>query len=464
LQKKLEELKVTWYNKVMEKNTIVAIATPYGNGGVGIIRLSGPQSLELAKKMFEVPSNFQARTMYLGKIHAENFEDTGFFVYFKAPHSYTGEDVVEFQVHGGMIILQKIMEKIISLGAKLASRGEFTKRAFFNSKISLNEAESIIELINATSEASVCVSERLLSGGYSEKIKKLQNSLTELIAEVEVFLDYPEIDEDEKTDLQFKIKIEKIKNEIFKLMTSYKQGQLIKNGVNVCIVGRPNVGKSSLLNSILGKDTAIVTEIEGTTTDIISDYYIYNTIKFNIVDTAGIREGKNIIEKIGIEKSLKNLELADIVLIVLDLSSPFTDLDHNIIELSKGKKRIFVLNKIDISKYKTQYSEIYLHENYIETCAKESFNIEKLKAKIFDMTISAPIDDDYIVVTNERHYIELNESYISIERALNNIMSDTLDCICVDLQASWYHLGMIIGNIDIENIVDSIFSKFCVGK
>jgi len=442
------------------ENTIVAIATPLGVGGVGIVRVSGDKSLQIARKMFSnLPSEVVPNFMYLGKINAGEFNDKGYCVYFKAPKSFTGEDVVEFQVHGSPVVLQGVVDTAISLGATLANKGEFSQRAFMNGKMSLDEAESLIGLINSQSVAEAKATEQLLSGSLKNEITEIQNQLGDMQAQIDVSFDYPEHDDETQIGFSIKQTAQTILNRLQVLSNSYKHGQVLTNGVNVCIVGKPNVGKSSLLNAMLGTNSAIVTDIAGTTTDVIKDAYTYNGVRFNLIDTAGIRQGANLIESMGIEKSKEQLNRADIVLFMLDNSREYDDLDREIWSLVKDKKHIILSNKSDLNnKMNTEFKNA-------ELISTNNINdIERIKKLIFDFTIDSNIAENDIILVNSRHYVAINEALSTMEKIINMINNASLDCVSVEINYAWTTLGQIIGNTDIENIIDKIFSKFCLGK
>ncbi len=444
----------------MEKeNTIVAVATPIGSGGVGIVRLSGADSLKIAQSMFD-KKIVEARHMYLGHIKTQLLDEHGFVVYFKAPHSYTGEDVVEFQVHGGVLIVNEIVRKCVELGAELAERGEFTKRAFLNNKLSLNEAESLMDYINAQSSAELKASQNLLSGAFSRQIDAFMEKLKDCLAQIDVTFDYPEHDDEYRTAQEIKGDIAELNEKIKQLSNTFNSGRLIKDGINVCLVGAPNVGKSSILNALINSDVAIVTDIAGTTTDTLTESYVYKDVRFNIMDTAGIRESDNLIEKMGIERSLKNIERADIVLCIIDV----TDLKCEILNKIKDKKHILVFNKSDLPFDENAIKDIAQGDDYIVISAKDNEQIEKLKERIFNKVFAEKLDYNSSIVMNERHYNLLNNACKSLSRALENIDSVTLDCIATDLMEAYGYLSQITGYGDIEDILDTIFSKFCLGK
>ena len=444
------------------ENTIVSISTPLGKGAISIIRMSGMDALGIASKLFSCKSldydNIEPRKMYLGNFKIEeNIFEKCLMVYFKAPFSYTGEDLIEFQIHGGLIITQKILDICINNGAVLAESGEFSKRAFLNGKISLDEAESIIDIIESESESELKASLVLAKGQLFSKVKELQDKLTEMLARIDVSLDYP--DEDENEDVRkiiFK-DIDIISNEIDKLLRDSQSSKYIKSGINVAIIGRTNVGKSSLLNALLGEDKAIVTDIEGTTRDIIEASYFYNGIKINLIDTAGIRDAFDEVEKIGIQKSKESIENADILLLVFDSTQELTNYDKEILKIAKGKLFISVVNKCDKTRI---LKEI---DNEIEVSALSRKNLEELKKKIYDLIIKEEINFNNLIITNQRQLKEIENAKLVLEEILN-AKGEMLEILAMLIKKLWTVLGKITGNTENENIIDLIFSKFCLGK
>ena len=451
--------------QISRNKTIVAVATPQGTGGVGIVRISGEKALEIAKKIFSPqPKIFEPNKMFFGKISATDFVDDGYMVYFQAPRSFTGEDVVEFQAHGGSLVLQKIVEKIVDLGAVPAQAGEFSMRAFLNNKMTLDQAEAMIELINAESTAHLRAVSKLMEGAFAKKVTGLQSELTGILAQIDVSFDYPEHDSETQISQNISTQLQKICEELNNLIATYNQGHMLKNGVSVCILGMPNVGKSSLLNALVGCESAIVTDIPGTTTDVVVDSYTYKGVRFNIMDTAGIREGGNEIEKIGIERAKKTAIDADIVLTVFDNSRKLNKNELEILENIDAKRIILVLNKIDKKLSNEQFDNLKKVHTFIEISASKSQNIDKLKELIYQAcSIDSSVSKE-IVIANERHYFLLENAKKSLEIALENINNYTLDCISFDISQCWNNLGLIVGNVNVEDIIDSIFSKFCLGK
>ena len=330
----------------MEKEkTICAISTPIGNGGISVVRMSGAKSKQILQKITTLDTKkMTPRKMYLSKIKSENFEEQALVVWFEEPLSYTGEEMVEIQCHGGIVIANGILNELLKNGAKLAESGEFTKRAFVNGKMSLDSAEGVIDMINAQSEEAVKAGYNLLIGKLRERVNEIQSHLTESQAKIEVALDYPEEDIDYSTAKEIMAEIKTAKTKIDELIATADTGRLVKNGINVLILGKPNAGKSSLLNALVGYNRAIVTDVAGTTRDTVEGNYTYKNLSFNVIDTAGIREAESIVEQIGIERAEENVKSADIILVVLDGSRPVEKEDETILSMVKDKIVLYVIN------------------------------------------------------------------------------------------------------------------------
>lgn len=447
--------------------TICAISTPIGNGGISIVRISGTNAIEITNKITKKDiSKFEARKLYLTKIFTENFNDNALVVVFKSPNSYTGEDMVEIQCHGGILIAKGILNSLLSNGAIMAENGEFTKRAFVNGKISLDKAEGVIDMINAESESSIKAGYNLLSGKLFEKINSLQSYLTDCLAEMEVILDYPEEDIDYINNNKINNNLDKTSKELEELLLTCKTGKQVKNGINVSILGKPNVGKSSLLNALLGYERAIVTNVAGTTRDTIEEKYNYKGITFNIVDTAGIRESNDTVESIGIKKAEDSLNYADIVLLVLDLNKNLENEDLKIIDLVKNKKVILVLNKTDLVQNLDLNSEKL--QNFNEKVFVSAYNLDninELKEKIYNNVVNKDILNSQILITNTRHENALRTSLNYINNAKELLKNqESLDLIILEVKSAWLELGKITGQTNNEEIINTIFSKFCLGK
>lgn len=436
--------------------TICAIATPAGTGGISIIRISGNKSLDIAKIFFKSKSldfdKINSRYLYYGKFVGKEVSDQVLMVYFKAPFSFTGEDVVEFQFHGGDFLAKKILSEILN-HCRLSEPGEFTKRAFLNGKISLDEAETISDLIFAESDAEIKSLNLLQNGKLGEEIKQKQEELLNILAEIEANLDYPDDFSENKLILKVVDFSKKLKEDLEKILENSKNSKQIKNGINVAIVGKTNVGKSSLLNSLLGEDRAIVTDIEGTTRDTITEQILIDGYKVNFIDTAGLRESEDVVEKIGIEKTKQKIQDADLILFVVDLSRELTEEEKELLQ-KIDKPYIIVANKSDIKKFD-------LPLEYIEISAKNNKNIDILKHEIVNKIISEKIDYSKIVLINERH-ISIVKNVI---KEIDNILdSQSLDILAFEIKNIWKELGKITGITEDEEIINLIFSKFCLGK
>lgn len=444
------------------KNIICAISTPMGKGAISIVRMSGKDCLEILKKVFKsssMPEEPISNYLYLGKFKVdENIFERCFAVYFKSPKTYTGEDMVEFQIHGGTILAQKVLERLIYCGARLADGGEFTKRAFENGKVSLDMAESIIGEINAESESELKASLSVAEGKLFQKITSLQNNLTECLAKIEATLDYPEEDIEETTRSEVFGIVSNAKKEIENLIVLAKNSQYISNGINIAIVGSPNVGKSSLLNALIGEDRAIVTNIEGTTRDTLVESTSYKGVKFNFIDTAGIRESNDTVEQIGVDRAKKALSSADVILYVLDGSRPMQEQENGIGELLLNNNNVITLvNKCDLDrKLEKQPIEI-------EISALKEQNIEKIKEKIYFLVLKEEIIFDRTLLLNARQSQILKEAR-EIVCQIENSKTSTMDITAMLIKNLWNTLGKITGQCENENIIDLIFSKFCLGK
>ena len=444
----------------MEK-TICAISTPIGVGGISIIRVSGKGSLKIVNNLLENPIlNPQPRKLILKKIKTKTFTDNAMIVYFKAPFSFTGEDVVEIHCHGGVFITNEILNELLHFGATLAENGEFTKRAFMNGKLTLDKAEGIIDMINSESEMEAKSASNLMNGKLTTLVHNMQDVLTDILAELEVSLDYPEQDIEYATTQKFTQKIETLRNEIFTIKNTTSTGMLIKNGINVAILGAPNVGKSSLMNAMLGFKRAIVTDIAGTTRDSIEESFVVNGIKINLIDTAGIRESDNVVEKIGIDIAKEKLNTCDLILFVVDLSREITEEEKTLLDSVKNKKVLLVKNKSDNKKY-----DYDLPFNFVETSTVNYKNIDKLKEEIYNSIINKNIIGSGLIITNIRHKNALENAEKSLNDALKTLNdTNSFELLSIDLNNAYSYLGEITGESNKENIIDRIFAKFCLGK
>ena len=448
-------------------DTICAISTPMGVGGISIIRLSGKDAYSIASKFFAVSNNktneLKPRYMYLGNFNLGEMQEQCMCVFFKAPFSYTGEDVIEFQCHGGIAVTKKILETLLKGGCRLAEPGEFTKRAFLNKKISLDRAEGVIDIINAESESELKAGYNLMQGNLQKEINDIQKQLTDILAFIDVNFDYPEFDDEGITNAEVLVKINGIYDKLKSIRNTADTGMTIKNGCRIVILGKPNAGKSSLMNGLLNYDRAIVTDIKGTTRDVLEETYTYKGIKFILVDTAGVRESDDTVEKIGVEKSKEMIKTADLVLLMIDSSVSLDNEDKEIFNLVKNKKVLTVINKTDLES-KINENEIPF-ENIVKISAMKKQGINELKQKIYDIVIDENIMASNVIITNSRHINALDRAIESAEQVINSLNNnDELELITVDINNIWLALGEITGETNNEEIINSIFMNFCVGK
>lgn len=451
----------------MENDTIAAIATSMGRSAVNIIKISGPESISIVSKIFTKDlSKLEPNTINYGFIKEGNeLIDEVLVSLFTSPNSQTGEDIVEINTHGGISVTNKVLELVLSNGARLAEPGEFLKRAFLNGKKDLIEAEAISDLINAKTEEARKMSLKGLSGELSKKIKTLRNKILNIIANIEVNIDYPEYEDAIiYTNELLKTNINEIQSDLEKLVKESEKGTLLNNGINVGIVGKPNVGKSSLLNLLINEDKAIVTDIEGTTRDIVEGNITINGVTLNLIDTAGIRETNNVVEKLGVEKSKDIINKSDLIIALFDISRPFTLEDEAILSSIKAKKSIIILNKtdlpikIDLNKF-TSY-------NVIKTSVKEDIGKDKLLNMIKELFSLNEIETgDFTYLSNARQISLIKEALkLCLEIKYQNEQNTPVDLIQIDLQNLWEKLGEIIGDAYKDELLDEIFSKFCLGK
>lgn len=451
----------------MKQDTICAICTPIGTGGISIIRVSGSEALKFASQVFHAKSldykDIKPRYFYLGTFSADEITEKCMMVYFKAPYSYTGEDTVEFQCHGGVLLTKKILEKLLGLGCRLADAGEFTKRAFVNGKISLDEAEGVIDVINAESESELKAGYSLLFGNLNSKINEIQNQITDLLSEIDVTFDFPENDDEKYTNDVVLTKLKNINMELINIRNTSNTGVKLKSGNKVVIVGKPNVGKSSLMNAMLNYDRAIVTDIQGTTRDVLEETYIYKGVKFVLTDTAGLHDSDDVVESIGINKAKQSLNEADLILYVVDSSRNLNNEDYDIIKLISDKKVLVVYNKTDLVS-KVNKKELPFN-NVIDCSALNKTGIDNIKQKIFDMVIDEKILGSNIIITNVRHMDTLARAIDTITNVIDGLQNGIpLELTALDLKNAWLILGEITGQTNNEEIIGNIFSKFCVGK
>ena len=455
-------------------DTIAAIATAPGEGGIGIIRISGPKSLEVAEEIFfsmsgKKISEYPARTLIFGNIKdGDKKIDEVLVAYMKGPNSYTAEDVIEINCHGGFISVKRILELVLSKDVRLAEAGEFTKRAFLNGRIDLSQAEAVIDVINAKTDKAHEVAENQLDGSLSNRIREFRDKVTELLAQVEVAIDYPEEDIEFIAYTTLEEKTRELNKDIKKLYETSESGKIFREGLKTVIVGKPNVGKSSLLNSILGENRAIVTDIPGTTRDVIEEFVNIKGIPLKIVDTAGIRETDDVVEKIGVEKSKASFDTADLIIMVVDSSSELSEEDREILEKVQGKETILLLNKTDLPQVidEEEVKKYVNEENIIKISALHNEGIEDVHDRIEAMVYKGDIkSSSNVIITNSRHKDALYRAMKSAEDAMRAIEDRMpLDFVEVDLKNIWDYLGYINGDTVSEDLLDNIFHNFCIGK
>ena len=456
-------------------DVIAAISTPSGFGGIGIIRLSGEESINVADKIFKGAKckrlkDKKSHTITFGTIIDENGEtvDEVLVSIMKAPNSYTKENVVEINCHGGMMAVNKVLELCVRNGARHAEPGEFTKRAFLNGRIDLSQAEAVTDIINAKTDLSRKSAVKQLEGSLKIKMSHMRDVLLTAIATIEAAIDYPEHDIEEETYKSLFDKTTYVIEETDRLIDSVDKGKIIREGISTVILGKPNVGKSSLLNTLLKEERAIVTDIPGTTRDTVEEFVNIGGVPVKIIDTAGIRETDDVVEKIGVEKSRKSAEEADLILMLADLSRPFEEEDREILSFVNDKKAIVILNKTDLTPV-LDCNEIYDavgKENVISISAKTGEGVEELTKRLKDMFLGGQIEiDNSVVISNVRHKNSLYMAKDNLLNALNAIeMKIPVDFISMDLKEAYDHFGEITGDSIEEDLLDKIFSEFCLGK
>lgn len=460
----------------MKTDTIAAIATGMTNSGIGIIRISGPDSVFIANKIFRAGKknikleNVESHTIHYGFIFdRENVIDEVMVSVMRGPRSFTAEDTVEINCHGGILIMNRILELVVRNGARMAEPGEFTKRAFLNGRIDLSEAEAVMDVISSKNDLALKSSVLQLRGFVSDKIKKLRKEIIYEIAFIESALDDPEHISLEGYPEKLGIKVDHLLKDVDKLISSSDNGKIIKEGINTVIVGKPNAGKSSLLNLMVGEDKAIVTDVAGTTRDILEENISLHGISLNIVDTAGIRSTDDIVEKIGVDKAKKIASEADLIIYVVDSSVDFDENDFEIIDMIQNKKCIVLLNKSDLKQKITEkdlQDKLNRDTIIIKTSTKENTGIDEFEDTVKKMFFKGDINlNDELIITNMRHKEKLIDAYESlkqVKKSLEDRMPE--DFYSIDLMSAYSSLGAIIGEEVEDDLVNEIFSKFCMGK
>jgi tRNA modification GTPase len=457
----------------MNFDTIAAVATAFGEGGIGIIRVSGDKAIEIVERCYKGKTRLakaESHTIHYGHIIDKDDRaiDEVLISVFLSPRSYTTEDVVEINSHGGIMPVKQVLDVILDAGARLAEPGEFTKRAFLNGRIDLSQAEATIDLIRSKTDLSMKAALSQLSGSLSRQITDIRQALLELMAHIEVSIDYPEHDIEEVTKDKILTITRQAISDVDKLLLTADQGKIIREGIAVAIIGRPNVGKSSLLNTLLKENRAIVTDIPGTTRDLLEEYVNIKGIPLKMIDTAGIRDTDNIIEQIGIEKSKDVIQQADLILMLLDVAEPLNNYDISLLQEIDDKNVIILLNKSDLvaKVYEDDISVYTGDKPIISISAKEEAGIDALYDEIETIFLSGRIrQSDATYVTNTRHISLLKNANKSLHDSINSVVEDMpMDMVTIDITNAWEVLGEIIGDTASEGLLDQLFSQFCLGK
>lgn len=469
----LERSKVAMANS--ENDTIAAISTPVGEGGISIIRISGDDAVKVAQRIYKGKDLVKVATHTINYGHivdpdTDQEVDEVMVSVMRAPHTYTREDVIEINCHGGLLATNRILQLVLSFGARIAEPGEFTKRAFLNGRLDLSQSEAVMDLIRAKTDKSMKVALNQLDGDLSRLIRNLRQDILDVLAQVEVNIDYPEYDAvEEMTTKLLKEKAEDIQQRIQGLLKTAKQGKVLRDGLATAIIGQPNVGKSSLLNSLLHEDKAIVTNVAGTTRDVIEEYVNVNGVPLKLIDTAGIRDTNDQVEKIGVERSRKALGAADLVLLLIDSSNELTEEDHQLLEATKDKQRIIILNKTDLPR-KVDLAELKSlagKSAVIETSIVNHEGMDQLGEQIGHMFFNEGIESNQnnVMVTNARHIGLLHQANDALSDVLKGINDGMpVDLVQIDMTRCWELLGEITGDSYQDELLDQLFSQFCLGK
>ncbi|MCY7781882.1 tRNA uridine-5-carboxymethylaminomethyl(34) synthesis GTPase MnmE [Bacillus sp. FSL H8-0515] len=458
-------------------DTIAAISTPMGEGAIAIVRLSGPEAIQIADKIYKGPkgktlSSVESHTIHYGHIvdrPSDRVVEEVMVSVLKAPRTFTREDVIEINCHGGIVTVNQVLQLALREGARLAEPGEFTKRAFLNGRIDLSQAEAVMDLIRAKTDRAMNVAMNQMEGRLSALVRRLRSEILETLAHVEVNIDYPEYDDVEEMTHQLLVeKATAVKKEIEALLRTSEQGKILREGLSTVIIGRPNVGKSSLLNSLVHEAKAIVTDIPGTTRDVIEEYVNVRGVPLRLVDTAGIRETEDIVERIGVERSRQVLKEADLILLVLNYSEELSEEDVKLFEAVEGMDVIVIMNKTDLeAKIDTErVRELANGRPVVTTSLLKEEGINDLEEAIQSLFYTGAIESgDLTYVSNTRHISILQQAKRAIEDALSGIEQDVpIDMVQIDLTRCWELLGEIIGDSVHESLIDQLFSQFCLGK
>lgn len=453
-----------------EFDTIAAISTPLGEGAIGIVRLSGTDSFAIAQKIFKGKdlASVASHTLNYGHIvdpDKNEILDEVMVGAMRSPKTFTREDIIEINTHGGIAVTNEILQLVIREGARLAEPGEFTKRAFLNGRVDLTQAEAVMDIIRAKTDKAMNIAVKQLDGSLSDLINNTRQEILNTLAQVEVNIDYPEYDDvEEATTEIIREKTSEFEALLTNLLKTARRGKILREGISTAIIGRPNVGKSSLLNNLLREEKAIVTDIEGTTRDVIEEYVNINGVPLKLVDTAGIRETEDIVEQIGVERSKKALKEADLVLLVLNASEPLTDQDRQLLEISQDSNRIILLNKVDLPE-KIEIDQ--LPEDHIKISVLKNQNIDQIEDRINALFFenAGLVEQDATYLSNARH-ISLIEKAIESLQAVNEglALGMPVDLLQVDLTRTWEILGEITGDAAPDELITQLFSQFCLGK
>ncbi|HCU7768521.1 TPA: tRNA uridine-5-carboxymethylaminomethyl(34) synthesis GTPase MnmE [Staphylococcus aureus] len=459
----------------MDLDTITSISTPMGEGAIGIVRLSGPQAVEIADILYKgkhLLNDVPSHTINYGHIidpESKEVVEEVMVSVLRAPKTFTREDIIEINCHGGILTINRVLELTMTYGARMAEPGEFTKRAFLNGRIDLSQAEAVMDFIRSKTDRASKVAMNQIEGRLSDLIKKQRQSILEILAQVEVNIDYPEYDDVEDATTEFLLEQSKeIKQEINRLLDTGAQGKIMREGLSTVIVGKPNVGKSSMLNNLIQDNKAIVTEVAGTTRDVLEEYVNVRGVPLRLVDTAGIRETEDIVEKIGVERSRKALSQADLILFVLNNNEVLTQEDYTLYEVVKNEDVIVIVNKmdleqnIDINEVKDMIGDTPL----IQTSMLKQEGIDELEIQIRDLFFGGEVQNqDMTYVSNSRHISLLKQARQTIQDAIDAAESGVpMDMVQIDLTRTWEILGEIIGETASDELIDQLFSQFCLGK
>ncbi len=453
-------------------DTIVAVATPPGEGGIGVVRLSGKGALSIGRRLFSffsTPEKIVSHKMYFGQMIGPEGDsiDQGLFVYMKSPHSYTGEDIVELHCHGGPLLLETLVIGAVSLGARVAGRGEFTRRAFMNGKLDLAQAEAVVDLISSMSRDGLIISAKQLQGRLSREIFEMRKSLVDLLAEVETSIDFPEEDLDTISNNEVIREVGLIRDKIATLLSTYREGRIYRGGASVVIIGRPNVGKSSLMNLLLEFDRAIVTPEPGTTRDTVTDFTNIGGIPVKLVDTCGLAETSSSAEREGVKRALEAAGRADLIIMVVDVTSEITDKEERIIEEMGDVGMVVVFNKIDLLKEeKDSYEPPKMGYPTAVTSALLNIGIDGLKEQIKEaVKYGGGSVADEVIINNVRHYEAMKRADDYLDEVIKGGKNGVPpELIAVDMRGALFCLGEVTGEVTADDVLDVIFSRFCIGK